>query len=238
MNISLCSIAILYTLTLLNDVFGLGILFFAYNFAVVISILIYYADYLQPNCFGCDTAIKTKILGFLLFVTTITDITSLIYFRESIIATNKEALNYFVFGVCISFTVIKPAACIALKLDRYTDVIRRLMDKIITFPVLSVLVFIDGILFSLSLLSVSINFGLLFYLSNPLFIAFQCFLIIITQRPSDKPKRTPLLIFIVSVVIAVDLMSILLHKKILSLYVYTIYYINTAYMNILCQIQV
>jgi len=209
-NISLSIIVILYIFLGFDDMFGMGILFVASNFVVVISILIYYDAHLEMHCIDCDKAIITILLGFFLFVSTILDIVSLIYFRESIIAANKEAFNYIMFGVCVTYTIIKPTVFIALKLNRYSNTFwDEFMNIFAELPVLSVLLFINGLLYSLSLLSVSMEFGILFYLSNPLFIVIQCIVIYYGKRLNDKEQR--ILMCIVVLMIVVDLISISLY---------------------------
>ena len=218
-NISLGIIVILYIFLGFDDMFGMGILFVASNFVVVISILIYYDSHLEMNCFDRDKATITIILGFFLFVSTILDIVSLIYFRESIIATNKEAFNYIMFGVCVTYTIIKPTVFVALKLNRYSNTFwDEFMNRFAKLPVLSVLLFVNGLLYSLSLLSVSMEFGLLFYLSNPLFIVIQCSVIFYGTMLNEKEQR--IFMCIVVLMIVVDLISISLYSKFLSPYVY------------------
>jgi len=214
-NISLSIIVILYIFLGFDDMFGMGILFVASNFVVVISILIYYDAHLEMHCIDCDKAIITILLGFFLFVSTILDIVSLIYFRESIIAANKEAFNYIMFGVCVTYTIIKPTVFIALKLNRYSNTFwDEFMNIFAELPVLSVLLFINGLLYSLSLLSVSMEFGILFYLSNPLFIVIQCIVIYSGKILNEKEQR--ILMFTVMLTIIIDVTSISLYSPFLS----------------------
>ena len=216
MNIILGIIVALYILTGFDDMFGLGILFVVSNFVVVISILIYYdAHYIK--CFKFNKANIELILGFFLLVTTILDITSLIYFRETIIATNKEALNYIVFIVCISYAVIKPTVCLALKLNRHASNITEIKETITKLPVLSVLLVINGIVYSLSLLSVSMEFGLLFYLSNLLFIVVQWYFVYKGKTLTEMNQR--ILMLTVMLTIIIDVISISLYSPFLSSYV-------------------
>mmetsp|Transcript_13428 Transcript_13428/g.16586 ORF Transcript_13428/g.16586 Transcript_13428/m.16586 type:complete len:424 (+) Transcript_13428:71-1342(+) len=214
-NIILGIIVVLYILTGFDDMFGLGILFVVSNFVVVISILIYYDSHLEMHCIDCDKAIITILLGFFLFVSTILDIVSLIYFRESIIAANKEAFNYIMFGVCVTYTIIKPTVFIALKLNRYSNTFwDEFMNIFAELPVLSVLLFINGLLYSLSLLSVSMEFGLLFYISNILFIVVQWYLIHKGKTVNEMHER--ILMLTVMLTIIIDVISISLYSPFLS----------------------